>query len=161
MLVARAKWAAFKPRWKTLLGSLTLGLLLVFGPVQSVSAQQAADKGAAVAVQQVISDQIKAFGQDDAETAFSFASNLLRDYFDDPQTFLGMVKVQYPMVYRPKRFQFEETLEFSGVIVQNMVFQDAKGVYYKALYALAQEDQKWKIISVQVVALIREGSSAA
>ncbi len=150
-----------KSYWKTLLGSVSLGLLLVFGPLQSASAQQAAEKSVTVTVQKTISDQLTAFGKDDAETAFSFASDLLHSYFDDAQTFLGMVKSQYPMVYRPKRFQFEETLEFDGVIVQNMVFQDANGVFFKALYALAQEDQKWKIISVQVVPLLRQGSGAA
>lgn len=158
MSVARVQ---IKSYWKTLLGSTSLGLLLVFGPLQSASAQQAAEKSVTVTVQKTISDQLTAFGKDDAETAFSFASDLLHSYFDDAQTFLGMVKSQYPMVYRPKRFQFEETLEFDGVIVQNMVFQDANGVFFKALYALAQEDQKWKIISVQVVPLLRQGSGSA
>ena len=50
------------------------------------------------AARQVISDQIAAFQQDDFETAFTYASPMIKGIFGTPERFGQMVREGYPMV---------------------------------------------------------------
>jgi hypothetical protein len=56
--------------------------------------------------QSVIRAQIKAFTEDDAEAAYSFASPEIQAKFPDKRLFLDMVKRSYQHLYRPSRFAF-------------------------------------------------------
>ena len=60
--------------------------------------------------QRIITGQIEAFKADDGAAAYSFAAPLIQQVFQQPETFLEMVKKGYPQVYRQKSYRFEESL---------------------------------------------------
>ena len=136
--------------------SLALGLMLALtgvgvgflGTVQA-QAQTLARPADSSAVQAVIRGQIEAFKKDDAKKAFTYASLGIRQSFgDDPLTFGLMVQQQYPMVYRPKSYKFDPTLELEGNIVQGVVIEDQQGVMVRAVYLLIKEGNVWKVSGV-------------
>ena len=49
-------------------------------------------------IEKVISNQIDAFLADDFETAFTYASPMIKDIFGTPEKFGQMVRQGYPMV---------------------------------------------------------------
>ena len=75
----------------------------------SAAAQQApiseADRAA---IRSIIEGQEEAFRRDDGATAFGYASPAIREMFGTPDVFMDMVRQGYPMVYRPRLFDFAE-----------------------------------------------------
>ena len=57
-------------------------------------------------VRAVVSAQLQAFAEDDAEAAFAVASPSVRDAVGDSARFLDLVRGNYPMVYRPAGIGF-------------------------------------------------------
>jgi hypothetical protein len=106
-------------------------------------AASADDIGAA---QSIISAQEKAFGRDDAVTAYGFASPALQSYFRNPDGFMYMVRNGYAPVYRHRSFVFGEARIVDGKILQDVQIVDADGVAWDALYTLeTQADGSLKI----------------
>lgn len=98
------------------------------------------------AIRNAILKQIEAFGRDDAETAFSFASPGIRKLFGTPEIFLHMVRKTYPSVYRPDRFGFRPLQLINDKIVQPVAIVGPTGVPETALYIMErQPDGVWKI----------------
>ena len=75
-----------------------LGALLIV--IGSVSWAQEED------IQATITGQIEAFGEDDFETAFSYASPTIQMLFGNPQRFEMMVRNGYPMVINPSELTY-------------------------------------------------------
>ena len=120
-----------------------LVLLALFGFSNAAAAFSDADRAT---VQGVIESQIRAFLRDDAATAYSFASPGIKDMFPRDEDFMRMVQQGYPQVYRPRSYEFGELVEKPGGLEQTVEIVDGDGVYWSALYTLAQQpDGSWKI----------------
>lgn len=106
------------------------------------------------AIRSVIETQLRAFQADDGNTAFSFASPILQQYFGDPQTFMQMVRQGYDPVYRPREVEFQD-LELRGeTVIQKVLFVDRNGKAFLARYSMQQqEDGSWRINGVWLEAL--------
>lgn len=102
------------------------------------------------AARQVISDQIAAFQQDDFETAFTYASPMIKGIFGTPQRFGQMVRDGYPMVWRPSDVEFLEAEQIGKALVQDVLIRDGEGVLYEVEYEMIQGEDGWKINGVRV-----------
>ena len=117
-----------------------MALFLVAGLTGApVVAQQAVTADPAGLAKGVIEQQIAAFLNDDAATAYSFASPEIKSVFPNPERFFEMVKKTYAPVYRPGNYAFG----------RNQVSPDGKdwAVYYELKL---QDDGKFAINGVRM-----------
>jgi hypothetical protein len=109
----------------------------------------------AAAVRQVIEAQLDAFKRDDAQRAFSFASPRIREQFGTAENFLRMVRMSYPVVYRPHSVQFEAFKVIDDQVFQPVRMFDADGQAWIALYGMErQPDGSWRIDGCQLGQLV-------
>ncbi|WP_426238386.1 DUF4864 domain-containing protein [Pararhizobium sp. DWP1-1-3] len=102
--------------------------------------------------QSIIQNQIEAFLNDDAETAYSFASPQIRQKFPDKSIFFEMVKRGYTPVYRPGNFAFGRSKIDGDTVVQEVLISAPDGKNWTALYFLVkQPDGSYKINGVQML----------
>ena len=98
------------------------------------------------AVRLVIEGQLAAFAADDAEQAFSYASETIQATFMTARNFMDMVRIAYPVVYRPSSMSFQVPVMNNAEVWQAVQMRDAMGVDWMALYTLKrQADGVWKI----------------
>jgi hypothetical protein len=98
------------------------------------------------AVRLVIEGQLAAFAADDAEQAFSYASETIQATFMTARNFMDMVRIAYPVVYRPASLSFQVPVTKNAEVWQAVQMRDAMGVDWMALYTLKrQADGVWKI----------------
>ena len=90
-------------------------------------------------VQSIIRLQEQAIGRDDAASAFSFAAPSIQSIFQDPETFMSMVRKGYAPIYRHKSFDFGVSRTVEGKVAQSVTIVDADGVSWEALYILEQQ----------------------
>lgn len=123
------------------LATLLLALAPVLAAGQSVLSD--ADVGA---LREVIEAQLDAFRKDDAPRAFSYATAGIREAFGNPDNFLQMVRMSYPVVYRPKTVAFEPPLVAHGEVLQPVRMTDADGRGWLALYPMERDPAgAWRI----------------
>lgn len=102
--------------------------------------------------QDIIQSQITAFLNDDAKTAYSFASPTIRGKFPNETVFFDMVKRGYAPVYRPGNFAFGRSKIVGDMIVQEVLISGPDGKDWTALYQLMkQPDGSYKINGVHMV----------
>lgn len=102
--------------------------------------------------QSIIQNQIEAFLNDDAETAYSFASPQIRQKFPDKSIFFEMVKRGYTPVYHPGNFAFGRSKIVGDTVVQEVLISAPDGKDWTALYFLVrQPDGSYKINGVQML----------
>lgn len=137
-------------RFRTL--ALSLGLTLFMsgiGILGGAQAQTMARPIDALAVQAVVRGQLEAFQKNDPVKAFTYASSGVKATFENnPVVFGKMVQTQYPMVYRPKSFKFEQALELQeggGGLVQSVLIESQQGETVRAVYLLIKEAGAWKV----------------
>ena len=100
----------------------------------------------AQAIRSVIEAQLAAFSADDAEKAFSFASEGIRKTFATAEVFIAMVKLSYPVVYRPASVSFLDPEQIDDEVMQAVQMSDDDGVLWLALYRMQrQPDNSWRI----------------
>ena len=98
------------------------------------------------AVRLVIEGQLAAFAADDAEQAFSYASETIQETFITARNFMDMVRIAYPVVYRPASLSFQVPVMKNAEVWQAVQMRDAMGMDWMALYTLKrQADGIWKI----------------
>ncbi len=103
------------------------------------------------AVRAVVEAQLAAFAADDAERAFSYASEGLRERFAQAGAFMAMVRTGYPMVIKPAAVSWFVPTEQDGVVVQKVHLRDAAGANWLAVYQLQREAAAgWKIAGCAV-----------
>lgn len=151
----------------SLLGSMLLLLLPVIGdhPLGASSAQSESQPedsapdpqpedpateqllaGEEAAIQAVIRQQLEAFQQEDAETAFSFASPDIQDQFGSADRFAAMVRSSYAPVYNAATAEFLELTVIRGTPAQQVRLVGADGNSILALYLMEQQqDDSWRI----------------
>lgn len=97
-------------------------------------------------IRTVIEQQIRAFQQEDAELAFSFASPSIQAQFETAENFMVMVESSYPAVYRPRSVMFEDILRIEGKVAQRVVLMGPDGTLFNAFYLMQiQPDESWRI----------------
>ena len=109
-------------------------------------------------IQGVIADQLSAFQANDVERAFNHATPMIQQKFGDPGNFGRMVALGYPMVWRPKRYEWRQLVETDSGPVQVVLFEDASGALHEAGYLMQQIDGLWRINGVHVRALPQVGT---
>ena len=98
------------------------------------------------AVRQVVIAQLRAFAEDDADSAFETATPGVREAIGNPGRFLAMVRGAYPMVYRPAAVAFLKPEEDAGLVLQMVRITDGDDKSWIALFALErQPDATWRI----------------
>jgi hypothetical protein len=102
------------------------------------------------AARQVISQQIEAFRQDDAPTAYSHAAPTVQAMFPTPAVFMEMVRRGYPAVYRATRYSFDPAKPHPGSgLLQPVRLEWNGGSPMIAIYLLdRQANGDWKIEGV-------------
>jgi len=103
------------------------------------------------AVEGVIQDQITAFLADDFDTAFTYASPMIRNLFRTPDNFGMMVRQGYPMVWRPSSVTFTDREMRGDRVLQRVVITDAQGATHVLLYEMMPAGETWKINGVQLL----------
>ena len=132
--------------------------LVIFIALLLAAAPTARAEDPAEAIRRVISDQIAAFGADDFETAFSFASPGIRAMFGTSARFGQMVREGYPMVWRPGEVRFSGLEESDGRTLQRVLVTDEAGAFYVLEYEMQPGEQGWRIDGVR---LLQEGAAGA
>lgn len=122
-----------------------LGALLIV--IGSVSWAQEED------IQATITGQIEAFGEDDFETAFSYASPTIQMLFGNPQRFEMMVRNGYPMVINPSELTYMPLQDRDGLYLQQVQIRDQAGVLYRLEYQMLRTGDAWRINGVRFVPL--------
>jgi len=98
------------------------------------------------AIRFIIERQLEAFQNDDADTAFSFASPGIQIAFQSPEIFMQMVKSSYQAVYRPRSVLFENLAIVNGALAQSVLLLDPEGNPRRALYQMEKQlDGSWRI----------------
>lgn len=124
--------------------------LCVSLPLFSLSAARAEEP--VDTAQDIIQNQITAFLNDDAKTAYSFASPTIRGKFPNEAVFFDMVKKGYAPVYRAGNFAFGRSKVEGDMVVQEVLISGPDGKDWTALYQLLrQPDGSYKINGVHMV----------
>ena len=132
---------------KTFPAYIIFGLFLLIAMPGAAMADEPLDTG-----QSIIRKQIAAFLNDDAATAYSFASPAIQGKFVNQDMFFDMVKRAYQPVYRPGNFAFGRSKVSDSEIVQEVVIRGPDGKDWTALYQLTkQPDGSWKINAVRMM----------
>ena len=130
------------------LTALVLGWILAW-PLSALAGDPPLAPADAVAIREVIQNQIEAFRRDDGATAFGYASPMIQEKFGDPGNFMNMVRSGYPQVYRPKTVEFEELSVEEVGPVQNVLVVGPDGIPVLAIYLMQrQPDGSWRINGV-------------
>ena len=97
-------------------------------------------------IQGVVTAQLEAFAEDDADRAFQTATPAVREAIGSSGRFLAMVRGAYPMVYRPASVTFHKAEEEDGGVLQLVEITDENAKSWIALFAMErQPDSSWRI----------------
>ena len=130
-------------------GSVVPGAVVAADKPAVVERLSAADRQA---IEQVIREQLDAFGRDDAEKAFAFATPDIQRMFGSSDSFMRMVRDNYEPVYRSTGVQFERLTPSEGQWVQAVRLTDDEGKVWRALFTMRrQADRGWKVGGCQLV----------
>ncbi|MBY6141670.1 DUF4864 domain-containing protein [Leisingera daeponensis] len=99
----------------------------------------------------VIGSQFEAFRNNDAETAFTYASPNIRRIFGSPERFGAMVRQGYPMVWRPAEVRYLDLREVAGSLWQRVMITDHAGVVHLLDYQMVNLKSGWKINAVHLL----------
>ncbi|SPH16850.1 hypothetical protein DEA8626_00364 [Defluviimonas aquaemixtae] len=102
-------------------------------------------------VRAVIGSQIEAFGAEDLESAYGFASPMIQRMFPTPEIFGRMVREGYPMIWRPDGVRYLELREEDGRLLQRMEFSDGDGRNHLFDYEMVEGPDGWRINGVYPV----------
>lgn len=116
------------------------------------------DKATQDALQSVITQQLDAFGRDDAATAQSFAAPGIKQKFPDADAFNAMVHQSYAPLIHPRSTHFEQAGTTALGPIEKVTIVDDKGQVWTAIYSFEQVDGQWRINGC---ALVREQSTDA
>ncbi|MBB3319003.1 hypothetical protein FHT77_004912 [Rhizobium sp. BK181] len=102
----------------------------------------------------MIEAQIKAFLNDDVDTAYSYAAPGIKAIYPDKNVFFAMVKKSYEPVYHPGNYAFgrSRSIDNGAMIYHEVLISGRDGKDWTAIYQVArQPDGNYKINGVQIV----------
>lgn len=108
-------------------------------------------------IEAIIGAQLQAFQADDFATAFTFASPMIKQMFQNSERFGKMVRNGYPMVWRPADVSFGNLRLLDGRQIKTVYFTDRAGRRFEAAYEMIEGDEGWQINGV----VIREADVGA
>ncbi len=125
---------------------------LSFAAERIVNAAERINAADRQAIEQVIRDQLDAFGRDDARGAFAHASPDIQRMFGTPEKFIRMVRDHYEPVYRAGSVRFVRLDAIDRQWVQTVQLVDQEGHVWRALFTMnRQADKIWKVGGCQLV----------
>lgn len=135
------------------LATIACRTLLLVGSLLSATvhatALTAADEKSILSVVQA---QLQAFASDDAKKAFSYAAPGVRKAVGSAESFMTMVRRDYPVVYRPASLGFLKPEGQDDEVIQRVQMTDAAGNSWLAIYSLErQKDKQWRITGCAVI----------
>lgn len=134
-----------RQRWSmNALRAMTL-CVAVFGATPAPAADQlgADDRRA---IEKTVRGQLDAFGRDDANGAFGFATPDIQRLFGSPERFMRMVRESYEPVYRASRVRFVRVDAVDGQWVQTVELIDAESRVWRGLFTMKrQANRSWKV----------------
>jgi hypothetical protein len=104
--------------------------------------------------QSVISGQIAALMDNDADTAYSFASPGIRSLYPDKNMFLAMVQKEYEPVYQAGTYAFGRSKLIGGgeVVLQEVMISAREGKDWTAIYEMRlMDDGSYKVNGVRMI----------
>jgi hypothetical protein len=123
-----------------------LALIAALGSASAAAQQAPISEADRSAIRSIIEGQEDAFRRDDGATAFGYASPAIREMFGTPDVFMDMVRQGYPMVYRPRLFDFAEIVMKDGRPTQKVRVIGPDGRHHTAFYPMTQlPDGTWRI----------------
>jgi len=93
----------------------------------------------------IISQQLEAFKVNDASKAYSFAAPFIKMRFEDPESFMSMVKDNYEPISNAKDFYFLKFKINNGNIYHQLQVISKSNRSYMATYSLIFIEDEWKI----------------
>ena len=131
-------------------------ITLTFFFIHSLAKSDENIKNDLLETQGIIENQIKAFLDQDAEKAFSYAAPVIKLKFNNPEQFMSMVKNYYEPVYNPKQYYFIESKFFDGSIYHQLQVISQSNMSYLATYSLIKDNDQWKISGCAVYPMKQE-----
>ena len=104
------------------------------------------------AIQRTIESQLAALRKGDAERAFSFAADGIREQFGDAATFIDMVRNGYAALLSARYTEFLEGAVIDGVVVQPLRLVGADNSVRVALYTMQKDGARWRIAGCAIAA---------
>ena len=104
-------------------------------------------------IETVIREQLDAFLAEDVDTAFEYASPLIRNMFRTPGNFGAMVRNGYPMVWRSNEVRFGMLEDRDDGLWQRVYITDEAGTGHALEYRMTEVDGRWRISGVRVLDL--------
>ena len=133
------------PLLRTVFASSLIAFALAGGP----ACAGGATPEERAAIETVIQKQMDALAQDDAESAFGYASPNIRQMFGDADRFMGMVKQSYPPVYRHRDASFMDLKEGTTEVV---AITGEDGRHWIAIYQMIKDEAgAWRINGCQLI----------
>jgi hypothetical protein len=123
---------------------LCFNLVFLFFIFINLHADQA-NKEDFVITKKIISQQLEAFKVNDASKAYSFAAPFIKMRFEDPESFMSMVKDNYEPISNAKDFYFLKFKINNGNIYHQLQVISESNQSYMATYSLIFIEDEWKI----------------
>ena len=124
---------------------LLLGFFLLLN-TQIAAAQSLPDAANRASIRGVITNQMAAFGRNDATAAYGYATPNIQGMFGNAENFVALVEKAYPPVWRPREVQFGAIEDRDGRIVQKVELIGPDGAPALALYTMERgPDGVWRI----------------
>jgi Domain of unknown function (DUF4864) len=95
-------------------------------------------------IPEVITRQLDAMHRDDAAAAFAIASPAIQSIFQDAPTFMRMVQLGFPQLYRSRNHRFLKLDTSDGRLIERVLIESDVGTVV-ARYELVEIDGLWRI----------------
>ena len=103
------------------------------------------------AIQRVIAEQRTALIEGNADKAFGYATDAIKQQFGDAETFMSMVRTGYAALLSARYVEFLEGAVIEGVVVQPLRLIGTDNTVLVALYTLEkQKNGKWRIAGCRI-----------
>lgn len=124
------------------------GVLLLAAALAAPGARAQPDRDAAEAAAAPVMQQLEAFRRGDFDTAYTFASEAIRERFDR-EAFERMVTGSYPEIARSTFAAVSRSGQAaSGTVYLWLRIRGANGNTVEAIYEMVWEDGRWRINGV-------------
>jgi hypothetical protein len=106
----------------------------------------------AIAIHEVVQNQLEALSNDDADSAFELATPEKRMLIGSPDNFLRLIKEEYNPIYRYQRVIFSRPEVINGDAIQIVRVTDGNSRVWLAIFWMQQgEDSNWRIDGCQLL----------
>lgn len=129
------------------MGRFLLGAILALVLASPLAAQAPRSD----AIESTIRRQMSAFEANDPQSAFRFASPMIRQMFGTAENFGTMVRKSYPMVWKPAAVRFLELRTIRGALYQKIMVTDEDGAIHFLDYEMVENSVGWQINGVQLL----------